>query len=118
MTTFLRNETASNKDFIHVYSGISKDDLDKKIDKLFLSSGYTLKEGQPGDATYVKGDRILRILFGAFVQYFKFNVVTTQYADEVKLEVTKSTSGMSGGVIGVNQVKKELRQLEQLFQTI
>jgi len=118
MKNFVKNESTSKSNFIHVYSGISKDDLDKKIDKLFLSSGYKMKQGQIGNASYVKGNRALRILFGAFVKYFKFNIVTTLNSDEVKVEVKKDTSGMSGGLIGVSQVNKELKQLAQLLQTI
>jgi len=118
MKHFVTNESTSNENFTHVYSGISKGDLDKKIDKLFLSSGYKMKEGQVGKASYVKGNRVLRILFGAFVKYFKFHIETTKNSDAVKVTVGKETSGMSGGVIGINQVKKELKHLASLLETL
>jgi hypothetical protein len=119
MKNFIKNESTSKENFIHVYSGISKDELDKKIDKQLLSSGYRMTDGKLGNATYVKGNRTLRILFGAFVKYFKFIVVSTSNnSDEVKVEVKRATSGMSGGLIGVGQVKNELKRLAQVLQTL
>ncbi|MCD6556525.1 MAG: hypothetical protein J7K64_04960 [Bacteroidales bacterium] len=104
---------------MHIYSGISKDELDVKIDELLLSSGYKMKEGKLGNATYVKGNRALRILFGAFVKYFKFNIETnSNNSDELKVEVKKATSEMTGGLIGVSQVKKELKRMAQILQSI
>ena len=119
MKSFIKNESTSKSNFIHIYSGITKDDLDKKIYELLLSSGYKLKDGQFGNATYVKGNRALRILFGAFVKYYKFNIMTSSNSsDELKVEVEKESSGMSGGLIGVSQVKNELKRLAQILQTI
>lgn len=94
--------------------------MDKKIDQLLVSSGYSLKEGKIGHAVYAKGNRVMRILFGAFVKYFKFTIVTGGSSDseEIKLAVRQESSGMSGGLIGMNQVKKELTRLGQILQTI
>ena len=119
MGHFINNEVTSKSNFVHVYSGISKEELDKKIDQLLISSGYNLQEGQLGNGVYVKGNRVLRILFGAFVKYFKFNIITKSTgADELKLAVLQESSGMSGGLIGMNQVKNELIRLGQILQTI
>ncbi len=119
MNYFIKNESISKSNFIHIYSGITKEELDRKIDQLFLSSGYTMKDGQIGKATYVKGNRVLRLLLGAFIKYFKFDVITSSNSlSEIKMEVKKETSGMSGGLIGVSQVNTELKRLAQIFQTI
>ena len=119
MKHYTKNDFLSNDKFAHLYSGISKDELGKEIDKILLASGYTLKEGIIGNGTYVKGNKALRILFGAFVKYFKFYVgIESVNQDSVKATVTKTTSGMSGGLIGMAQVKKELQRLALLLQTI
>jgi hypothetical protein len=120
MGYFIKNDVTTKSNFVHVYSGISKDELDKKIDQLLVSSGYTMKEGQIGHAVYAKGNRVMRILFGAFVKYFKFTIVTggSSDSDEIKLAVRQESSGMSGGLIGMNQVKNELIRLGQILQTI
>ncbi len=119
MAHFL-DDTSTSKDMIsHRYSGISKEDLTNAVDNLLSSNGYGLIEGTPGNATYEKGNRVMRILLGAFSKYFKFKVMVEELSDgEVGLKVIRATSGMSGGVIGMNQVTSEMvtlsTQLKQL----
>lgn len=119
MKHFKHNEAAKPDFFINVYGGISKNEFDKHVNDLLLKDGYILNEGTTGEGVYTKGNRAMRILFGAFVKYYKFNIKTESSSeDEVKLTVVKSSSGMSGGVIGVNQVKKELIRLADVFTAI
>lgn len=119
MKNFTKNESSSNSNFIHVYSGITKAEMDEKVHKLLISSGYQKIEGVKGDGTYTKGNRVLRILLGAFIKYFKFKIKSIAYEpDEVKVQVYKESSGMSGGLIGMNQVKNELNRLSDSFKTI
>jgi hypothetical protein len=119
MKHFTKNDFLSNDKFVHVYSGISRDELGKEIDKILVFSGYSLSEGIMGNGTYIKGNRVLRILFGAFVKYFKFYIgIEPVNQDSVKATITKTTSGMSGGLIGMSQVKKELQRLAILLQSI
>ena len=117
--SFSRNETSTAEMFLHVYNGISKEELDRKIDNLLTTWGYTMKGGENGQLIYEKGNRTMRLLFGAFVKYFKISVQTIVSApDEIKCEVRSQTSGFSGGLIGVNQVKTEIRNLFSAFQNI
>ena len=119
MGNYLKNHLNSNENFVHIYTDISKEDLGNKIDQLMFSSGYKRVVGQPGDGVYEKGNKTMRILFGAFIKYFKFNVLTfTDETNEIRVQVTKESSGMSGGLIGIDQVKKELLRLAQIFSTI
>jgi len=117
--SFNRNETSTSDMFLHVYNGISKEELDRKINDLLSTWGYKIKDGQSGQLIYEKGNRTMRILFGAFVKYFKISVQTIVSApDEIKCEVRSQTSGFSGGLIGMNQVKTEIRNLFSVFQDI
>ncbi len=119
MKNFVKNEALSDDLFTNQYSGIERNDLIKKVNNLLVLSGCTLMEQQDGNAVYVKGSRVLRILFGAFVKYFKFFVAVSEDEDKsLKVTVTKQTSGMSGGLIGMSQVKNELKNLAILFQSI
>lgn len=119
MANFEKNEMMDGKMFVHTYSGIEKVELNTKVHNLFTSSGYKLIEGDNGNGVYEKGNRAMRILFGAFVKYFKFDVSIQDGADnKPQLKVDKKTSGMSGGAIGVSQVKKELKRVAALAQTI
>ena len=117
--SFNRNEMSTADMFLHVYSGIPKEELDRKINDLLTTWGYKITEGQSGQIIYEKGNRTMRILFGAFVKYFKISVQTiVSIPDEIKCEVRSQTSGFSGGLIGMNQVKAEIRTLFSAFQDL
>ena len=60
----------------------------------------------------------MRILFGAFVKYFKFAVQAKEDNSDIKLRITKHSSGISGGLIGIGQVRKELKRLGELMRDI
>ncbi|MBL4662969.1 MAG: hypothetical protein JKY22_05320 [Flavobacteriaceae bacterium] len=94
------------------------DELNPNVDAVFTSSGYQLKDGEPGNGTYVRGNRTMRILFGAFIKYFKYNVFSEVSGTGIRLSVVLATSGMSGGLIGMNQVKKESTRLSEALSQI
>lgn len=118
MSHFTSNEFSSGDNFVHQYQGITSDKLGQEVDAKFLADGYKIKSGGPGDGVYVKGNRTARLLLGAFYKYFEFYVKSEGEGENAKLTIKKTTSGMSGGLIGVNQVKNELRRLEGTFKSI
>jgi hypothetical protein len=119
MAHFVSTESNDGSTFVNVYSGISAEDLAMKVSQKLTAFGYSIKEGRPGDAVYEKGNRWLRILFGAFVKYFKFGVRVEDGGNgSLKVRVHKLTSGMSGGLIGMGQVKNELKRLAGDLATI
>lgn len=118
MTHFTKCDTTNKDGFIHLYSDISEDSLENQVHELMLSKGYKLKEGEEGNGVYTKGNRIARLLLGAFYKYFKWQIHTRSKGEFTSLEFTKESSGMSGGMIGVNQVKKELQNMSNMMQTI
>lgn len=118
MKHFVKNHHFSKNEFIHTYSGINEDDLSSKAMDLLISLGYKVKEENLGLITYEKGNRVLRIILGAFYKYFKFEVSAEEVKECTRLTIRTETSGMSGGLIGMNQVKKEVIRLGNLFQKI
>jgi hypothetical protein len=116
---FNRNEMSTPDMFLHVYSGISKEELDRKVNELLTLWGYKMAGGQNGQLIYEKGNRVMRLLFGPFVKYFKISVQTIVTGpDELKCEIRTQSSGMSGGLIGMNQVKAEIQNLFNAFRDI
>jgi hypothetical protein len=118
MANFSKNEHYSNQIFVHQYTGIDSNSIANTANELLTQDGYKLIEGQPGNATYEKGSRTMRLLFGAFVKYSKINVSSSSDADVTKLTVDRKTSGMSGGLIGVSQVKKEMERVAGILAGI
>ncbi|OAB78566.1 hypothetical protein [Cochleicola gelatinilyticus] len=70
------NENKYNHHYL--FHGPSRDELAKKIDTVFHTSGYTTSAGSHGDLVYTKGDKTLRMLLGALVAYYTFRVITTE----------------------------------------
>lgn len=115
MLYFKEVEKDSSEGFIYTYSGVSRTELEKSVTETMISLGYT----HLGSGFFEKGSRTMRLLFGAFCKYFKFQVsVDDADPQNIKLMISKSTTGISGGVIGMNQVKKELEYMKNVFQTI
>ncbi len=81
----------------------------QKADKLLLGRNYQKIEE-------TNGNRTIRILLGAFVKYFKFHVLVNEIDKaSLKLRIVRATSGMSGVIIGINQVTKKMTELSMLL---
>jgi lactate dehydrogenase-like 2-hydroxyacid dehydrogenase len=101
---------------IYNMTNCTREELDNKINLFFTSEGYTPKEKSADLHTYTKGNRVLRLLLGAFVKYHKQSVAIRQEGDQFSVMLNKESSGMSGGLIGMNQVKKEFARLSEAFR--
>lgn len=119
MGYFQKNKLTTNEMFVHQYAGTTKDEIKKRVNDFMISSGYRLTVGSPGEGQYEKGNRTMRILFGAFSKYFKFFLQIVEESDQtITVSFGTQTSGMSGGLIGIKQVKDELKKMSATFQNI
>ena len=118
MAYFKENVQTTGDYFIHKYQGADTSTLLKSVEETLIANGYKLVEGGGTNAVYEKGNRTMRILFGAFVKYYKFMVQMQEVDSSLDLRITKHSSGVSGGLIGVNQVKKELARLSEIMRDI
>ncbi|HUR67486.1 MAG TPA: hypothetical protein VMZ03_14130 [Chitinophagaceae bacterium] len=107
---------SANDRVIYNITGVNKDELDNKLNLFFSSEGYKVKSAEGEIRTYEKGNRVLRILFGAFVKYHKQSVTIKNQADLFSVMLHRDSTGVSGGLIGMNQVKKEFARLTQAFK--
>ena len=99
-------------------SGTTRSELDNKLHLFFTSEGYSVKsEKEEGKKIYKKGNLVLRILFGAFAKYHQVMVVAQPTGDNFSVLVQRDASGISGGLIGMNQVRKEFARLTDAFKT-
>ncbi|HOK37704.1 MAG: hypothetical protein WHW07_00075 [Bacteroidales bacterium] len=107
MIKFIGKEETGQSFHTFIFECESVQSLANHVSETFIKRGYKLKDGNSFDGSYEKGDRILRLLFGAFVKYFKFKIKI----ENNKLHIHKESSGMSGGLIGMNQVNKEFNAI-------
>jgi hypothetical protein len=101
---------------IYNITGTNKEELENKLNLFFTSEGYKLKSAVGETHTYTKGNRVMRILFGAFVKYHKQSVIIKNEGELFSVMLHKDSTGMSGGLIGMNQVKKEFARLSDAFK--
>lgn len=118
MSHFVNTEADTKEHSIFVYEGIDKEGMALAVHNLMQQEGYVLAEGQSGNATYTKGNRTMRILLGAFHKFFKWNIQVIENQEGTKVRIKKESSGMSGGLIGMNQVKKEYQRLAALIRAL
>jgi hypothetical protein len=90
--------------------------LANKVNEFFISRNYKLKSGSPENGVYEYGNYTMRILFGAFVKYFKVNTLVSQAGENVVISIHKGHSGMSGGLIGMAKLNKELKRIGEAME--
>ncbi len=96
---------------IYVFKATNKDDLGQKVNEYLKKQGYSLEAGVNTNGTYGKGNKVLRVLLGAFVKRFEWHVEVSDINNSTGLTFTKKAKGYSGGLIGMNQVKNEYNRL-------
>jgi hypothetical protein len=92
---------------IYHFTGMDKEVLADKVQQYLAGKGYKLEEGTKFMGKYGKGSKVGRILFGAFVKRFCWEIRVEQTKDWSRLMLIKDAKGYAGGVIGVNQVNNE-----------
>ena len=107
------NKQENGGTVVFTLEGNKVDAAKEQVNQIFENSGYKLIKEQGSTYVYEKGSRIMRLLFGAFVTYHKQSVTIENQGDVTKVMLNKSSSGFSGGLIGVAAVKKEFNRLKQ-----
>ena len=103
-------KTDKNK-AVYVFKSTNKEDLGGKINEYLKGQGYKLEKGTNTEGTYGRGSKIMRVLFGAFVKRFEWQVSIAEINKSTGLTFTKNAKGYAGGLIGMNQVKNEYNRL-------
>ena len=116
---FFKQQEVASKDIIkYRYSGISEEDLKDLLQELFMKAGYQERGTVNNRLVLEKGNYTQRILFGAFVKYFKFMLLLEKDQEDIVVSLFRATSGMSGGIIGKDQVTGEVIRLGKLMKSI
>jgi hypothetical protein len=97
-------------------TGTTKEELDNKLNLFFTSEGYKYKGEKDSGKIYTKGNKVLRVILGAFWKYFKVYVSVKNENALFSVLVQRDASGFMGGAIGVMQVRKEFARLTEAFK--
>lgn len=98
---------------VYYFKGMDKETLADKVQQYLSGKGYKLEEGTKFTGKYGKGSKVGRILLGAFVKRFCWDIRVEQSGDTSRLALIKEAKGYAGGIIGVNQVNSEYATLTQ-----
>jgi hypothetical protein len=100
-----------------MFAKTTTDQLATEVGMLLSQEKYKLEKGSPTEAVYGRGNAVLRVLLGAFIARYKFNVSIRDSDGKVMLQLTKGMSGASGGLIGASKMKKETARVIEAIRT-
>lgn len=103
---------------VFLFEGTNTNELSGIINNTFLNQGYKIEEGSPENAIYGIGSKVMRILFGAFVKRYTFNIIVKEDSGLTKVEFAKAMTGISGGAIGMVKLNKEFKRLTELIMAL
>jgi len=99
------------------FEGTKPEELANNIHDFFVAEGYKLERGTKEKGVYGKGNKTMRLLFGAFVKRFAFQFEVMPDAEDASITrfefLKDSLNKISGGVIGYNQSNKEIKRLTE-----
>ena len=107
----------SNDTVVYNITGTSKEELENKLNLFFASESLPLKKDSGDEKIYQKGNKVLRVLLGVFVKYFKLVVTIKQQGDLFSVRILRDMNlAMSGGLIGINKSRKEFARISDAFK--
>jgi hypothetical protein len=107
------NESSDNVTVVFNTTDLEK--VHSGLDNQLKRDGYRIVAEFGDTVTYERGTLTGRIFLGAFYKHFKWDVRIVEKNGHVEVSINKQVSGMWGGLIGVSQVRNELRRLKDLM---
>ncbi|GAA5105660.1 hypothetical protein GCM10023211_04650 [Orbus sasakiae] len=115
MALFIKEAYVNENDYTFLYQGINEGEFKQKIANIMAERGYR----DIGDHVYEKGNGTLRMLLGAFYKHYKIQIMPQCLDDGTMcVAIKKRSSGFAGGVIGMNQIQKELAAIKAIFTAL
>ncbi len=106
-----------NDSVVYNITGTTREELENKLNLFFASEKLPLKTEKGEEKTYLRGNKVLRVLFGAFVKYFKVVATVKQQDNLFSVRLLRDMNlAVSGGLIGINKSRKEFARLSEAFK--
>jgi hypothetical protein len=102
---------------VYNITGTSKAELDNKLNLFFTSENLPLRKDTGEERVYQKGNKVMRILFGVFVKYFKLEVTIKQQDELFSVRLHRDMGLiLSGGLMGIKASRKEFERINEAFK--
>ena len=106
-----------NDSVVYNFTGGTREELENKLNLFFASENLPLKSEKEDEKIYLRGNKILRILFGVFVKYFRIAVTIKQQDQLFSVRILRDMNlVMSGGLVGINKSRKEFARISEAFK--
>ena len=107
----------SKDSVVYNITGCTKEELDNKLDLFFSSERFSRKSDTPTDKIFQRGNKVLRVLFGVFVKYFRIVVSVKSDGQLFSVRVLRDMNlVLSGGMVGIAASRKEFNRLMEAFK--
>jgi hypothetical protein len=102
----------------YLIAGTTREELENRINLFFTSQNLASKKDTPQEKVFQRGNKVLRILLGVFVKYFRVVVTVNESQAGFVVTIRRDMNlVMSGGLAGMNASTKEFSRLNDEFKT-
>ena len=106
-----------NDSVVYNITGCTREALENRLALFFASENLVMKSDTPDEKIYGRGNKILRIVLGVFVKYFKLTVSIRQQNELFSVRLLRDMNFiMSGGLIGIKSSRKEFTRITDAFK--
>lgn len=106
-----------NDSLVFNITGTTREELENKLNLFFASENLPLKSDKGDEKVYQKGNKVMRVLFGVFVKYFRVAVSIKNQGDLFSVKLVRDMNlAMSGGLIGISKSRKEFARISDAFK--
>lgn len=109
--SFQKYDIISDKLMILYFKENENTNISDKIHDTMVLNQYRLEYGDKANGKYVRGTKWKRLLLGIFHKHFEFVFTLSTEGELIKLNFLRESSGLSGGILGIKQVKDEMTSL-------
>ena len=106
-----------NDSIVFNITDCTKEELDNKLNQFFTSERFSRKLNSDTEKVFQRGNKVLRILLGVFIKYFKVSVSIKTDGQLYSVRFLRDMNlVLSGGMIGISASRKEFARLTEAFK--
>ena len=102
---------------IYNITGVTRAELENKLNLFFSSQDLPLKSDTENEKADQRGNKVMRLLFGVFVKYFRVTVSIKEQDGLFSVKLLRDMGlVMSGGLIGIEKSRERFTQISEGFK--
>jgi hypothetical protein len=106
-----------NDSVVYNITGSSREELENKLNLFFVSEDLPLKADKGNEKAYQKGNKVMRVIFGVFIKYFRVAVSIKEQEGLFSVRLLRDMNlAMSGGLIGIKKSRERFAQISEAFK--